>query len=121
MRRYGILFGFLCVLAVALAVSAQDTPKIDGTWDVTINNPQGVRTEQWVVRQDGEKLTGTVKTVKGELPLAGTLNGTTLRVEVTNGDMQFEIHASVVGDSMDGTIRMGKNEYLWRAKRAKSN
>jgi len=121
MRETSILAGILCVLAVALGVAAQDTPKLDGTWDVTINNPDRTITEQWIVQQDGDKLTGKVKNARGELPLEGTVDGTTVRVQVTNGDMQYQIHASVVGDSMDGTIKMGKSEFLWRAKRAKSS
>jgi hypothetical protein len=121
MKKNALLAGLFCILAVALAVSAQGTQQITGTWDVTINNPERMINEQWIVQQDGEKLTGKVKNVRGELPLEGTLEGTTLRVQVTNGDMQYVIHATVTGDSMDGTIKMGKNEFLWRAKRAKSN
>lgn len=120
MKRITTLAGVLCVLAVALAVSAQDTPKVTGTWDVRIDNPKGAITEQWMVQQEGDKLTGKVKNAQGEIPLEGTLEGSTLRVDVTTGDMPYEVHATVVGDSMDGTIRMGKNEFLWRASRAKS-
>jgi hypothetical protein len=121
MKKSAVLAGALCVLAVAFALSAQDTLKLAGTWDVTINNPDRTINEQWILEQDGEKLTGKVKNVRGELPLEGTVEGTTVRVEVTNGEMKYVIHASVVGDSMDGTIKMGKNEFLWRAKRAKSS
>jgi hypothetical protein len=121
MRKPSILAAVLCVLAVAWAVSAQDTAKLAGTWDVTINNPDHTIIEQWIVQQDGNKLTGKVKNATGELPLEGTVEGTTVRVQVTNGDMQYQIHASVVGDSMDGTVKMGKTEFLWRAKRAKSS
>lgn len=120
MRRSVVLAGLLSMLVVTFAVTAQDTPQLAGTWDITINNPDRTINEQWVVMQDGGTLSGTVKTARGDLSLEGTVEGSVVRVQVTNGDMQYQIHATAVGDSMDGTIKMGKNEYLWRAKRAKS-
>jgi hypothetical protein len=46
-----------------------------GTWDVTLNSPQGTFNIQFNLKQDGEKLSGVVKGQRGERPLEGTLKG----------------------------------------------
>jgi hypothetical protein len=118
MKKSAVLAGVVCVFALAFAVAAQDAPKVAGMWNVTINTPGQPTTEQWTVQQDGSKLTGKVKTANGEVPLEGTLEGTDVHVKFMNGDTPSEIRANIAGDSIDGTCKVGKAEFLWHAKRA---
>jgi hypothetical protein len=47
------------------------------------------------------------------------MEGNVFRGLVTDGDQHYQVHLTVDGDDMDGTIRMGKNEFLLMLKKAK--
>jgi hypothetical protein len=102
-------------------LTAATTPlaKMAGAWNVTIHSTiQGLLTEQWNLQQNGDKVTGTVKTDKGELSFEGSLNGNIFLGNIKDGDKQYEVRGTAVGNEFDGTIRMGKNEFLLGAKRS---
>jgi len=91
-----------------------------GSWDVTIHSTiEGILTEQWTVTQDGAKITGTVKTKNGDATLEGSLSGAIFLGAVTDGDKKYVVRGTAVDNDFDGTIRMGKNEFLLSAKRSK--
>jgi hypothetical protein len=121
MKRNAILVAVACLFAIAFAhvSSAQGDSKIGGSWDATIHAPDKTMSEQWMFKQDGMKITGTAKGDKGELPIEGTIEGTVFRGLVTDGDQHYQVHLTVDGDDMDGTIRMGKNEFLLMLKKSK--
>jgi phage-related tail fiber protein len=119
MKRNAILLTVLCFFAVTFArvAAAQDTSKIAGNWTATIHTTDKTMTEQWMIKQDGAKISGTIKNDKGELPLSGTLDGSVIRALVTDGDNHYQVHLNVDGTDADGTIRMGKNEFLIMLKK----
>jgi len=91
-----------------------------GNWNGTIHSTlEGILTEQWTVTQNGEKITGTVKSKNGDLTLEGTLSGAILLGAMTDGDKKYVVRGTAVDNDFDGTIRMGKNEFLLSAKRSK--
>ena len=91
-----------------------------GRWNVTIRSTiEGILTEQWTVMQDGDKITGTVKSKNGDLTLQGSLSGAIFLGAITDGDKKYVVRGTAVDNDFDGTIRMGKNEFLLSAKRAK--
>jgi hypothetical protein len=91
-----------------------------GNWNVTIHSTiEGLLSQQWTVKQDGDKITGTVKSKTGDLALEGTLTGAILLGAITDGDKKYVVRGTAVADDFDGTIRMGKNEFLLSAKRSK--
>jgi hypothetical protein len=100
------------------AAAAQPAARIVGNWNVQIHSTiAGILNQQWMLKQEGAKITGTVKTATGELPLAGTLDGGYLRATVNDGDKTHVVRATIIGDGMDGTIKMGRNEFRLSAKR----
>ena len=120
MKRNAILVAMMCLFAVAFArvASAQETKNINGNWTATIHAPDKTTTQQWMIKQDSGKITGTAKGDK-EMPLSGTMEGNIFRGLMTDGDQHYQVHLTLDGEDMDGTIRMGKNEYLLMLKRAK--
>lgn len=116
MKRKAILLTVLCLFAVTFArvASAQQitNAKVAGTWTATIHTPDKTVTEMWTLKQDGNKVTGTAKTDKGDLPITGTIEGGVVRGLETDGDMHNQVHLDVDGSDADGTIRIGKNEFL---------
>jgi hypothetical protein len=91
-----------------------------GIWNVTIHSTiEGILTEQWTVKQDGDKITGAVKSKNGDSTLEGSLSGAILLGAITDGDKKNVVRGTAVDNDFDGTIRMGKNEFLLSAKRSK--
>jgi hypothetical protein len=91
-----------------------------GNWNVTIHSTiEGILTEQWNITQDGAKITGGVKSKSGEATLEGSLNGAIFLGAIVDGDKKYAVRGTAVDNDFDGTIRMGKNEFLLSAKRSK--
>jgi len=103
----------LCLLALLLLVArpAVAQPGVDGDWDLTIDSPQGARTVPMSLKQDGEKLTGVFKSPGGELPIAGTLTGSdvklTFTVSMQGNPLDITMTGKVDGESFAGKADFG--------------
>src|ERR1051326_807766 len=114
-----LVFVFCLILTTfAQAAIAQKPVNVTGNWDVTVKTPSGNVTEKWTIRQAGNKVTGTVKTAGGDSAITGEMvSGVFLRVSFKEGDIEHLIRATAEKDAMDGSITIGRSEYLWSAKR----
>ena len=121
---------FLLVLGVALAsapVVAQDTAKpkavdITGSWEMTVESPQGTMVITAIYKQDGEVLTGKHTSEMGESPLKGTVKGVdveyTLTLDMGGQQMSIVHKAKVDGDTMRGSADIeGMGTIAFTAKR----
>lgn len=116
-----LLLACVLVLTFAAVPSAQKLASVAGKWDVTIRMPNRSSSEQWTIQQKGNAITATAKGDRGELPVAGMVEGAFFRVTVKDGDKQYKVRATVDGDEMDGSITYGAGqEFLWQAKRSKA-
>src|SRR3984893_3227189 len=103
------------------AAPATPVAKMVGNWNVTIHSTiEGLLSQEWTVKQDHDKITGAVKSKNGDLTLEGTLNGAILLGAITDGDKKYVVRGTAVDNDFDGTIRMGKNEFLLSVKLSKS-
>jgi opacity protein-like surface antigen len=120
----------LLVLGLALTVApvvAQDAAKpkpvdISGTWELTVESPQGQMTITAKYKQDGETLTGSHISEMGESPLKGTVKGADVEYAVTldmGGQQMSIVHkAKVDGDTMRGNAEIeGMGTIPFTAKR----
>ena len=110
----------LLVLGLVLAVApivAQDAAKsnpvdITGSWELTVESPQGPMAITADFKQDGETLTGTHVSEMGESPLKGTVKGSDVEYTLTidRGGQQMSIvhKAKVEGDTMTGSADIGE-------------
>src|SRR5262245_61066169 len=71
---------FAALLVASLATAAAAQINLTGDWDVTIASPQGTHTVKVTLTQDGERLSGFLKSQIGELPVTGTLTGVDLNI-----------------------------------------
>jgi hypothetical protein len=121
---------FLLVLGLALAVApvdAQDAAKpkavdITGSWEMTVETPQGTMVITANFKQDGEMLTGTHISEMGEAPLKGTVKGAdveyTLTLDMGGQQMSIVHKAKVDGDTMRGSADIeGMGTIAFTAKR----
>lgn len=95
-----ILGTTLVLLITALSAAAQGA-NVAGSWDITIESPQGKRDSVLVIKQEGGKLTGAMKSPRGERPLDS--------VKVDGNDITFVMTANVQGQDMVFTYK-GKVE-----------
>ena len=79
--------------------------KVGGTWHL----PNGDLT----VKQEFQKITGSIRTGGLETPIKGKLTGD--QITFTAGSAQYS--GSVSGNSMKGTVKNGANSTEWTAKR----
>ena len=113
-RILGVTF-ILAVLALSVAPArplAFQSASVAGSWDVTIDSPQGQRTVVMVIKKDGEKLTGVMKSQTGERPLDSVaVKGDEITWVITRQvggqDMVMTYKGKVEKDSMKGDADFG--------------
>ena len=111
------------LLVFALSAPAFAQTSVAGDWDITIDSPQGSRTVAMSLKQDGEKLDGLFKSQMGELPLAGTLTGSDLKLTFTlnmgGTPLDVVMTGKVEGEGFGGKADFGgMAEGTFSAKRA---
>ena len=98
------------LLATALTVGAQST-NVSGNWKLTFETPNGAANPSLVLKQEGEKLTGTYKGRFGEFPLEGAIKGKeikfTVKVNAQGQEFLLEYAGAVEGDTMKGKVKFG--------------
>lgn len=83
-----------------------------GMWTGTLKTDTGeVYPLLYNFKVEGDKLTGTAKTPKGELPIDdGKITGTDFKFTVVLGDMEIEHTGKFYGDSVGVDIALGDNK-----------
>lgn len=115
------LFSILLVvgLVCTAALNAQNT--VAGTWDLAINGPEGPINAGAVLKQDGEKVTGTLTSPQGENQVAGTMTGKTMALQFTvttpQGNLDIKVTAEVNGAEMKGIVDFGMGQADFTGKK----
>lgn len=102
------------IVAQLLGASSQAAQgaSIVGSWDITIESPQGKNTSVLMIKKDGDKLGGMIKGARGERPLESvTLSGSditfVMKANIQGQDMVFTYKGKVEKDSMKGDADFG--------------
>ena len=108
-------------LVMALGTSAL-AQSVAGAWDLTIIGPDGGPiTATATLKQDGEKVTGSIESPQGTFDVAGTIKGKVLNVTFTiqgpNGPLEVKVNGDVDGASMKGIIDFGMGMAEFTAKK----
>jgi hypothetical protein len=116
-RLFSILLvvGFVCTAALG----AQST--VAGSWDLAINGPEGPIAAGAVLKQDGDKVTGTISSPQGETQVAGTMTGKTMALAFTvatpQGNLDIKVTAEVNGSEMKGMMDFGMGQADFTGKK----
>jgi hypothetical protein len=98
------------LLYAVLTAGAQST-NVSGNWKLTFETPNGAANPSVVLKQEGEKLTGTYKGRFGEFPLEGAVKGKeikfTVKVNAQGQEFLLEYAGTVDGDAMKGKVKFG--------------
>ena len=129
-----LAFALACfVAACALPAYAQEAPKPDakpatvdvtGVWDMSVETPNGVIENVATLKQEGEKLTGTIASQMGEIAMEGTVVGSEIKwilnIDMGGQQMAIAFAGKVEGESMAGLFEMGgMGSASWTAKKRK--
>jgi hypothetical protein len=132
--KYVLAFALACLVAVsAPAAYAQEAPKPDakpadvnvtGVWDMSVETPNGTIENVATLKQEGEKLTGTLSSQMGEIAMEGTVVGNEIKwvLNIDMGGQQVAIAfaGKVEGETMAGVFEMGgMGTAAWNAKKRK--
>src|SRR5258708_29806858 len=101
------LFAILAtVVAMSLAAYAIS---ISGTWNATVDLGGQGGTPTFVLKQDGEKLTGTYAGALGDAPLTGTVKGSAVMFDfdAQGAKVHYEGKLNADGTQMEGTCDYG--------------
>jgi len=128
------LFVTVLVLVWTIAAGARqaapgapkkETPSVTGTWTMALDMSMGQSKPTLVLKQEGEKLTGTYTGRYGTTPLEGTIKDRTIEFSLTidvNGEkveMAFAGEVAADGQSMKGDADLGQaGDGTWTAVRA---
>lgn len=113
---------FVIVAAsLLLSGSTYAQSSVAGAWDLSINGPEGPLSAVANLKQDGDKVTGTIESPAGTAELAGTLKGKALNMAFTiqspNGPIDIKVNGEVDGTSMKGVIDFGMGMADFTAKK----
>lgn len=105
----------LCLIAlIATAAFARplQSSKVAGDWDITVESPQGKRTSQLIIKDDGGKLSGVMKSPRGERPLESiSVKGNEITFTMTfnaqGQDIVITYKGKVEKDAMSGEADFG--------------
>jgi len=111
------------VLGLASGAFAQNS--VAGSWELTVDSPQGANTSTLTLKQDGDKLTGELGSAMGSTPVTGTFSAgsvaITANLDVQGTSLQLGINGKVDADTMTGSVKVGDfGEFPFTGKRAGS-
>jgi hypothetical protein len=114
LRKHSItaltIFTAAFLLAAALTVGAQSA-NVSGNWKLSFETQNGAANPSVVLKQEGEKLTGTYKGRFGESPLEGAVKGKeikfTVKLNAQGQEIKLEYAGTVDGDTMKGKVKIG--------------
>jgi len=108
------ILGSMFVLTALVLSVAQARPQSSavGEWDITIESPNGPNKASLVIKKDGDKLSGAMKSARGDRPLDSvTMSGSditfVMKANVQGQDMVFTYKGKVEKDSMKGDVDFG--------------
>ena len=112
--------------APLVAASQAKLATIDGTWNMTVTGPDGAAMPAVtaVFKTEGKKLTGSLTSHQGELPLEGEFTAPKLAFAITipqdSGPMNVGFAGSVKEDGTMAGVATGPfGELSWKAERVK--
>ena len=100
------------IFTLAILTAGAQSTNVSGNWKLTFETQNGAANPSLVLKQEGEKLTGTYKGRFGESPLEGAVKGKeikfTVKVNAQGQEIKLEYAGTVEGDTMKGKVKLGE-------------
>jgi hypothetical protein len=115
----------LVLTLILLAASfAAAQASVAGAWKMTFQTDQGAIDSDMNLKQDGEKVTGSLVSPQGEAPIEGTFKGgklvLSLTVDAGGQALTITFDGALEKDTLKGNVDFGGfGSATWSATRAK--
>ena len=111
-RALAVTFTLIVALLLGTPSKAAQGANVVGSWDFTVESPNGKTTSVLVIKKDGDKLSGMAKSARGERPLesvsvAGSDITFVMKIKFQDQDMVITYKGKVEKDSMKGDADFG--------------
>ena len=90
-----IFSSMIILLLIGFTAQAQNSVNVTGTWVMDVQTDAGSGSPTFVLKQDGEKITGTYTGQLGDSQVTGTLKGNVIH-------LGFSIQGNLI--TYDGTV-----------------
>lgn len=113
------------LLSALLAAATMLASEVTGKWKASFTTPNGeTRESTFDLKADGDKLTGTVSSTRGETAISdGKVDGNKVSFAVVRNfqgnEFKMLYKGTVSGDEMSLTVDFNGNEFPMTAKRQK--
>lgn len=95
-------------LALAISIQAQDKINLTGTWVVDVQTDMGSGNPTFVLKQEGEKISGTYTGSLGESSVTGTLKGNVLHLEFSIQGNLIKYDGTATATSINGKVNLAE-------------
>jgi hypothetical protein len=97
---------------------------VAGTWKLNFQTDQGAVDADLILKQDGEKVTGSLNSPQGEAPLEGTFKGgklvLSMSVDAGGQALTITFDGALEKDTLKGNVDFGGfGSATWTATRSK--
>ncbi|MBV9958641.1 MAG: hypothetical protein JO360_09475 [Acidobacteria bacterium] len=94
---------------------------LTGVWEMSVQKKSG-GTQNWTLTltQNGEALSGVIRSEGGDLPVNGSIKGEELSLSAKRFGTTVEFPAKFDGETMTGKMKALMIERQWTARRRKS-
>src|SRR5215471_5915870 len=101
MKRVPAVLAMLLFLSAAMLAA-----DVTGTWNAKVDLGGQGGTPTFVLKQDGDKLTGTYSGALGDAPLSGTIKGNAVvfDFEASGAKIHYEGKLNAEGTTMEGSV-----------------
>jgi len=111
-RALSVTFILIALLLLGASSLAAQSANVVGSWDFTVESPNGKTSSVLIIKKDGDKLTGMSKGARGERPLesvsvAGNDITFVMKIKFQDQDMVITYKGKVEKDSMKGEADFG--------------
>ncbi|HEV2988811.1 MAG TPA: hypothetical protein VG759_10240 [Candidatus Angelobacter sp.] len=105
MKKAAAILAIVMFMAATLCAASNLT----GTWNATVKLGDQGGSPTFVLKQDGDKLTGTYSGALGEAPVKGTVKGdeVTIDFDASGAPVHYEGKVDKSGNKIEGTVDYG--------------
>jgi hypothetical protein len=116
----------LLVFFLTSLVFAQQPADVGGTWNVSLDSPNGPVVLRVVIKFEGAKMTAVIAGPNGDTPMRAKLEGKTITLAFNAppafNSIEITLTGTIEGNSMKGTVDYsGFSQSEWSATRESSS
>jgi hypothetical protein len=108
-KLFIVFFAVLGLMVGTMMVKAPMASAADltGKWSFAVDSPAGKGNPTFVLKQDGNNVTGTYQGVFGDAPIIGTVDGDTFILNFESAGNKIVYNGKIDGNKVNGTLKMG--------------